>query len=279
MKPHVIKETLRTVITAWRLSLPENLRTTKVIITGGAIGSLLTGSKANDYDIYFTDKDAATAIAKHYVGNKGAVERQTVQTLYGTEDDVLTIVIPSKGQWVAPNRVLDNPEVYEPRFISRNAITLNNDIQLITRFIGTPEYIHKHFDFRHATNYYCYETNTLHLKVEALTDLMNKTLHYQGSLYPLASLFRLKKFLLREWRCTAGEIIKIAHQCSKIEWDNTCMMTEQLTGVDLAYMESLQVALAQMTPEKRLDSYYVMEVIDRIFTNGRDDDETTESPT
>jgi hypothetical protein len=284
MKPVTIRKHLHKIVKDWLMSLPESIRTENIIVTGGAIGSLLTGQKVNDYDLYFTNKDDATRIARHYTSllpcNTAIdVVRRPVETLYGEEDDVLQIVIASSGQWVREDEC-DDP--YHVKFVSQNAITLSDDIQLVTRFVGTPEYIHRHFDFRHATNYYCFKTNRMHLNVEAMADLMNHTLFYQGSLYPLASLFRLRKFLARGWRVTAGEILKIAHQCSKINWSNTEVLREQLTGVDLAYMHGLIAALTSISPEKLADCGYVAEIIDRIFEGADDETEqktqSTETP-
>lgn len=52
------------------MSLPEDLREqvkNKIIITGGAIPSLLLGEKPNDIDIYCRDGKTALALAQHYV--------------------------------------------------------------------------------------------------------------------------------------------------------------------------------------------------------------------
>ena len=43
---------------------------------------------------------------------------------------------------------------YRPIFMSSNAITLANDIQLCIRFYGNAEKIHENFDYVHCTNYW-----------------------------------------------------------------------------------------------------------------------------
>ena len=100
---------------------------------------------------------------------------------------------------VDPNKIdtqdFDDEEngKYEIKFISANAITLSDKIQLVTRFYGEPSEIHKNFDFVHAMGVYDYHDNTLTTNIEQLESLLSKSLVYKGSLYPLASIFRARK--------------------------------------------------------------------------------------
>lgn len=85
---------------------------------------------------------------------------------------------------------------YEVMYISSNSISLSDDIQIVTRFPGSVEEIHKTFDYIHATNYYTTETGIVTNK-EALESILTKQLKYQGSQYPLTSIIRMKKFIKR----------------------------------------------------------------------------------
>lgn len=153
---------------------------------------------------------------------------------------------------------------YRPIFMSQNAITLSGKIQLIIRFYGTPQEIHDSFDFVHATCYYDYGNEELNLNQEALESLMCRHLVYKGSLYPIASIFRMKKFLERGWRITAGQQLKIMWQISEIDLKRYEVLREQLTGVDFAYMHQLIDALHGVDTDK-ITSSYVGALIDRIF--------------
>lgn len=153
---------------------------------------------------------------------------------------------------------------YRPIFMSQNAITLSNRFQIIVRFYGDPIDIHKNFDFVHAMNYYDCWKEELVLLPEALESLMSRHLIYKGSLYPIASIFRMKKFLERGWRITAGQQLKIMWQISEIDLKNHSVLREQLTGVDQAYMYQLIDALQNVESEK-INSSYVGAMIDRIF--------------
>lgn len=153
---------------------------------------------------------------------------------------------------------------YRPIFLSQNAITLSDKVQVVIRFYGEPDKIHDNYDFVHAMCYYDYHKNNLVLPAEAMEALLSRTLVYRGSLYPIASIFRTKKFLERGWRITAGQQLKIMWQISEIDLKDPQVFMEQLTGVDQAYMWQLIQALKDVEPEK-INSAYVATIIDRIF--------------
>jgi hypothetical protein len=158
----------------------------------------------------------------------------------------------------------NNERRYRPVFLSTNAITLSDQIQLILRFNGEPDQIHKNYDFTHCTNYWSSWDNTLVLRPEALQSLLAKELIYTGSLYPVCSLFRLRKFIRRGWRINAGQILKMALQISELDLHRIEVLQDQLTGVDVAYFTNLMSRISSDRPEK-INAAYVIEIIDRMF--------------
>ena len=52
--------------------------------------------------------------------------------------------------------IAKNPEdkKYRPVFLSSNAITLSDQVQLVIRFYGEPEQVHKSFDYQHCLGYW-----------------------------------------------------------------------------------------------------------------------------
>ena len=158
----------------------------------------------------------------------------------------------------------DGKEKYRVVFMSDNAITLSHKIQIIIRFFGSPEEIHDNYDFVHACNYYDYSKNDLVLKLEALESLMSRTLVYRGSLYPIASIFRTKKFIERGWRISAGQQLKMMWQIADLDLKDMNVVKDQLTGVDMAYLWQVIDTLKSTDPET-INSTYVAEIIDRIF--------------
>ena len=157
---------------------------------------------------------------------------------------------------------------YRPVFMSQNAITLKNKVQLIIRFYGEPKEIHNNYDFVHAMCSYDYHNDILDMPGEALESIMSKTLTYRGSLYPICSLFRVRKFIERGWKIKAGEILKMAWQISEIDLKDQGVLREQLVGCDAAYMYQLirlMDAHKEENKDLEIDSAYVVSLIDKVF--------------
>jgi hypothetical protein len=277
------------------------------IITGGAIASMLLQEDVNDYDVYFTNKETAKKVAEYYVAlflekppstfkRDGKVIPITVRE----DDDRIKIVVKSQGvasedgtdeyqyfEATDPgdpasdifidsafkvmekiSHVKENKGKYRPIFLSSNAITLSDDIQLIVRFYGSPEEIHENYDFVHCTNYWVSKTDELVLRPKALVALLTKELVYVGSRYPLASIIRTRKFIKRGFSCNAGQYLKMCWQVSELDLNNIQVLEEQLVGVDAAYFAVLINAL-NAQQKKNVDfkyNYsYIVELIDRIF--------------
>jgi hypothetical protein len=154
---------------------------------------------------------------------------------------------------------------YRPVFLTDNAVSLSNKVQLIVRFYGDPDALHRNFDFVHATCSYDYWNDKLVLPPESLEAILSKTLIYTGSLYPIASIFRTRKFLNRGWRISAGQLLKIIWQINELNMGDPRILREQLIGVDMAYMTQLISALQNIEPGKKIDGTYVANLIDQIF--------------
>ena len=152
---------------------------------------------------------------------------------------------------------------YRPRFLTSNAITLTDKVQIVLRFIGEPDAIHANYDFVHCTNYWRSDTRQLHLRQEALEATLAKSLQYVGSKYPICSLVRARKFIKRGWSINAGQFVKMAWQISKLDLENVETLEEQLVGVDAAYFRQL-IDLLRSKGDV-VDGSYLMSVIDRVF--------------
>ena len=250
------------------------------IVTGGCIASMLLGEKVNDFDIYFSNYDSAAKVAEYFIKQWNAENSDSIELKYNYNGEKrLKIHIQSSGIASVDDQVQieedvetccdkvsepENVKPYSPIFLSANAITLSNKIQLITRFHGDAAEIHKNFDFTHATCYYIAKDSKLVLSAEAMESILARTLVYSGSLYPIASIFRMKKFMNRGWKISAGTMLKIMWQINELDLTDFNILEEQLTGVDQSYMISLVSALQSVKPET-INSTYVSEIIDRIF--------------
>lgn len=280
-----IIDELNDVIGEWVLSIDnEELRqvvSNNVIVTGGSICSMLMGDSVNDYDIYFKTKEAAIRVAQYYMSKTFSTQcsvidyretdEPTKESNYvrvfkqehrdGRIEERVECFISSTG---FVSRETD--EKYSVSYISSNAITLTDKVQIVLRFYGTPTEIHNNYDFVHAKCYFDYGEQNLHLDPRALECMMSRTLIYAGSLYPIASIFRMKKFIERGWRISAGQQLKIMWQISELNLTDMRVLKEQLTGVDMLYLHNIFEAVKEQKDNKiDIDSQYVSKLIDKIF--------------
>lgn len=256
-------------------------------ITGGAISSMLLGDKPNDYDIYFTNAETAKKVVEFYLdgivksdyvsrvearivnNNQVAIFLKSVGVLGENPDDEIDGYRYFEGEPISSlsdyieKWATKGKKPYHPVLITSNAITLSDEIQLITRFCGDPAEIHTNFDFEHCLNYYSPETGLV-LKQGSLETILARELKYVGSKYPVASLFRIRKFLERGWTITASEMVKIAFDISKLDLSDVNILKDQLIGVDLAYFHEV-ISILQKDSNKEIDRTYLFETLNRVF--------------
>jgi hypothetical protein len=233
------------------------------IISGGAIVSLILDEKVNDFDIYFTDKATVLAVMHYY---KNLLKKDNEWISYAEikdEGDRVRFFIQSSG-YIKP----DTKAKFYPLMITDNAISLSNSTQLIIRFFGEPDEIHKNYDFVHVKSYWRSSTGKLYLNPSSLEAILTKELRYTGSLYPLASIFRLRKFLSRGWTISAGDIFKMAFQLRKFDLSKPDVLKDQLIGVDLSYFNEL-INRVENDMKKGIvtdiSETYIMSLVDEIF--------------
>lgn len=280
-----IKKALNAKIEDW-LKHVDNAELVKImreniIITGGAIVSMLSSEEVHDYDVYFRTKEACKKVAEYYadVFNKTHETKVTITE----EGDRIQCFIQSKGvaadeeanaitdeaePYIESPTINDEKPKYRPVFFSTNAISLSDKIQLVIRFYGTPEEIHKNYDFVHCTCCYSFFDNELTLPSRALEAIINKELYYVGSKYPICSIIRTRKFISRGWKINAGQYLKMCLQVSELDLKDMKVFKDQLAGVDSAYfaqaIEQIE-AMKEKNPNLTIDNTYLFEVINRIF--------------
>jgi len=166
-----------------------------------------------------------------------------------------------------PASDIEEKEKYRPVFLSTNAITLSDSIQIVVRFYGDAKDIHENYDFSHCTNYWTFEEGVV-LRQEALESLMAKQLYYQGSKYPVCSVIRTRKFIKRGWHINAGQYLKMCFQISQLDLTDIDVLEDQLVGVDSAYFMHLIEGLRskqEHDPNFKVEEHYITSIIDKIF--------------
>lgn len=289
MKIKTINRVISNKLTQWLITIDdEALRRVvrdNILVSGGSITSMLLKEPVNDYDVYIKDMDVLIRLAKYYVPSgvlDGRLREEYLSELppddvydegenlseaavryKNLKSDQVKLDIPSEGIRKEIAEEEKDKGLYKVAFLSQNAISLTDDIQIVLRFHGNSEQIHKTFDFIHATNYFTFEEGLV-VNNDALLSIMTKELRYQGSLYPLTSIIRMKKFLLRGWTMNAGEILKIMFQISELDLKDPLVLEEQLIGVDIAYFSKLIEVMRTVSKEK-ITSSYMNTIIDRVF--------------
>lgn len=259
------------------------------IITGGSIVSLLLGEEVHDYDIYFTDKNTTLKVAEYYVKKFNESHPETSAKVTD-EENRIRIFIKSEGVAgesetdedipeehddlqtnITPDSDLENippKPKYRPVYLSSNAITLSDKIQLVIRFYGKADKIHENYDFVHCTNYWTSNDRNLVLRQDALEAIINKELKYIGSKYPLCSIIRTRKFINRGWTINAGQYLKMCMNLQDFDLKDIKVLEDQLVGVDSGYFQMLIDALTrkkESDPDFQVDNTYVAQIVDKLF--------------
>ena len=228
------------------ISIQEKDDRISVVIKSSGIASEDGAETPYEYFESRPDDDASGYVGE-ILGSSGEIEEAYQET-----------------EELALQTVDDGKPAYRPVFMSTNAITLSNKIQIVLRFFGEPDEIHKNYDFVHCTNYWCSWDNGIVLHQDALESLLAKELRYVGSKYPVCSIIRLRKFIKRDWSINAGQILKMVMQVNELDLKDPLVLQDQLTGVDSAYFIQLMSKLKEKDPDK-VDAAYLVEIIDRIF--------------
>lgn len=276
------------------------------IVSGGAIVSMLMGEKINDFDVYFRNIDTVKAVADYYVKKFNSLHSNDHTALVRVEGGRVRVRIQSAGivgektpesqyqyfegrpleegeAYVADvfKAVLEDAdyldgddiedaekEKYRPVFLTDNAITLSNKIQVVIRFYGEPDDLHKNYDFVHCTSYWASDDSNLVLRPEAMESILAKELRYTGSLYPVCSVIRTRKFVRAGWHINARQLLKMCLQISELDLSDVDVLEDQLTGVDTAYFIQVIDYLRKRRDEDPAFAYnapYLISIIDKMF--------------
>lgn len=234
--------------------LPDRV---KIIVKSAGIAG---EGGADNYEYFETlpadaGEEAADKFMQQAMGNVTGLDEHTLEDMDSTED-----AAPQKPG----EKKKDDLPKYRPIFLSSNAITLSDKLQIVVRFFGEPDEIHGNYDFVHCTNYWTSWDRRLTLRQDALEATLAKDLRYVGSKYPICSLIRARKFIKRGWSINAGQFLKMALQISKLNLSDINTLEEQLVGVDAAYFTQLLTALRECDPNVA-DQSYLVTLLDRIF--------------
>ena len=291
MKTKTIEKVIGKKLNEWIATIKDphvaELAKKNTIVTGGSIASMLLNEPVNDYDLYFRNKETVKALANYYTAQtelKVSVDTSDWKRVqlkftdntqyYSVTGEGSLMAEPDSPEASAPMfsqisaaKEAAAPGEYKALFFTPNAITLSDQVQLVLRFYGEAHELHKNYDYVHATNYYDSKEERLYTTKEAMESLLTRELRYIGSLYPLTSVIRSKKFIKRGWSITAGEYLKMLFQVSELDLTDPEVLNQQLLSVDIAYFSIIIDALLNrdVLQHPRVTYKYICEVIDRVF--------------
>jgi hypothetical protein len=299
MQVKTIRKTIKAKMDNWLSSITDEqlVKSLKrdLIVTGGSITSLFLNEKVNDYDVYIRTRETLMTLVQYYTGHIhkdlviilngekkqeyineyneksiSTIEHQNAYTiaLENLKEDQIKLFFNSQPGYNADIKDEDKEAgKYLVAYLSPNAISLTDNLQIVIRFWGDPDKIHETYDFIHATNYFTYRDGLV-TNVKALESILTKQLFYKGSLYPVTSIIRVKKFVARNWKINAGEMLKMIFQASKLDLTNPVILEEQLIGVDVAYFARLIHILRNI--KSNITDDIIIDLIDKVFN---EDDE------
>lgn len=300
MKTKTIDKTIREKMDEWLASITdEKLRERvreQIMVAGGCIANMFLKEPVNDYDVYIMDQDVLVELALYYCNPHnievldGRKKNELVDGFmiykYGSTNeaneetflmdnsimavihrtlkaDQAKIVLPEGGLSFEKKEDAE-PEKYRLVYLSPNAISLSDDVQIVCRFSGEPEQILENYDYIHATNYWTFDAGLV-LNTDALACLLSRELRYQGSKYPITSVIRSRKFIDRGYTINAGEYLKMCYQISLLDLNDPDVLEEQLIGVDIAYFNRIIQILREYKKEKGDFGNFLFAIIDKVF--------------
>lgn len=237
-------------------------------------GEEITDKEINSlsYKYRNMDKKRIKIIIDRYVAEDGESEKYKIsdETEFSDIDNIVELMSDADN---LPAEKLEKQEeskkeIYRPVYISSNAITLSEKIQIIIRFYGNADEIHENYDFVHCMNYWVSLNNELILRQESLESLLSKQLIYKGSKYPICSVIRTRKFIKRNWHINAGQYLKMCMQISELNLKDISVLEDQLIGVDSLYFATLIDSLSKKVEKEEdfeITNAYIFSILDKIF--------------
>jgi hypothetical protein len=190
--------------------LREVLSENHAFLAGGAITSIFTNHKIHDYDFFF----------------KSAKELENVKKYLDEHDGDL--------KWTTDN-------AYSYRFKTEGCPNVQIQLIRLPHFIREVyEDILLEFDYTICMGGYAFRESRFYFGTHFLAHNAQKRLVYNPvTMYPLSSLYRLRKFLDRGYYITGSEIIKLGLSIQKLEINSWMELREQIMGIDTQFLSEI----------------------------------------
>ena len=181
-------------------------------------------NKLNEWICTITDKHTRNLMIENAVVLGGAI----ASLIQKEEPKDYDVFLKSKE---AVNAAFNYYQNEGSAYITGNAISLNNKIQIVTSKHGSISEIQDTFDFLHCFCSYDKSKSELIMPDNSLECIVNKTLKYVGTKFPVKAMIRISKFVQRGYTMEIEEYLKIACQISKLDMSNKETFIEQADGL------------------------------------------------
>lgn len=182
-----------------------------VMLCGGTINSIFSSRKVNDLDFYVQDNN------DNQIGDLIKIMKEVYNyTVVHTSDNAITLT--RKGH---------KGTIFE--------------IQFITRFTGSPQYILDTFDYTIVQGVFDFKTNKFVLSDRFLVDVAKRQLVYTNtSQYPICALYRTKKYIERGYTISGANLVAISLSIHALKLETYKDLKDQLAGIDTSLFKELE---------------------------------------
>ena len=163
----------------------------------------------------------------------------------------------------------DNVYIKVPVIETNNAVSYCiNDcrVQLIKKLFGTPEEVINQFDFTVCMGAYIPQERKIILDESFLYHLSQRILCFNtNAKYPIASLWRAKKYIKKDFVFPAIEAIKLSLTINNLNIKTYKDLKEQLEGIDTLFLKDLTDALLK-NADKEFNFREAIQYMDEILS-------------
>lgn len=191
----------------------------KAVIAGGALTSIFSSRKINDYDLYFPSLEIANEVCNHL-----------------KKDHSFKLIFESE------NAVLFKHEETKQKF------------QVILCYFYNEEDIpsvYNLFDFTVCMAAYSFEMDAFYFHERFLCDLAQQRIYFSNkSPYPINALYRVKKYISKGFSIAGSELVKIALAIQALKIRTILDLKKHLMGIDTVLIKSLLTDMNMKDDEK-----------------------------
>ena len=218
--------------------LYEKLQECHAVIAGGAVRAVFANEYISDYDIYFKSSEDMTSFLKKMAETDFTKSYSTDLAKSFTKEDTKIQVI------IMPDLICQDPK------------------DIINQF-----------DYSVCMGAYDIDNKQFILQDGFIEHIARRELYFNvNAKYPLASLFRLRKYLKKGYTISGTEIIKLGLSINNLKMTNYMELKKQLEGIDTLFLAELTNKL--MTPEyaeREYDFNAFVSMIDEYFQDKLDE--------